>query len=295
MSGKEFFQDRYRQLGWKLREVKLCQSIRINNTNAKAKNIVERLSQLGVQLEKIPFLNDGYWVVDSKVSPGATAEYLLGLYSIQEAAAQIPVSLFRDLKGKKVLDIAAAPGGKTVQLADAMDNTGVIVALDVNKRRLTALANHLERCHTANTVVYLMDARRATALGIKFDRVLVDAPCSGNLAGDRNWFKNRTLKDIQRNASLQREILTIANECLSNNGELVYSTCSLEPEENELNMDWSIKTLNLELQDIDCTGTAGLTQVFGNKLDLTITKCRRLWPDKTQGFFVAKLKKRHKQ
>ena len=295
MSGKEFFQDRYRQLWWKLREVKLCQSIRINNTNAKTKNIVERLSQLGVQLEKIPFLNDGYWVVDSKVSPGATAEYLLGLYSIQEAAAQIPVSLFRDLKGKKVLDIAAAPGGKTVQLADAMDNTGVIVALDVNKRRLTALANHLERCHTANTVVYLMDARHATALGIKFDRVLVDAPCSGNFAGDRNWFKNRTLKDIQRNASLQREILTTANECLSNNGELVYSTCSLEPEENELNMDWSIKTLNLELQDIDCAGTSGLTQVFGNKLDLTITKCRRLWPDKTQGFFVAKLKKRHKQ
>lgn len=292
MSGIEFFKDRYKQLGWLLQEVTLRQAIRVNNSNSKGKNLVQRLAGLGVQLEKIPFLQSGYWVAESKVSAGATAEYLLGLYSIQEAAAQIPVTLFTDLGGKKVLDIAAAPGGKTVQLADIMDNTGAVVALDVDKRRITALENHLERCHVANTVVYILDGRRAQLLGIKFNRVLVDAPCSGNFTTDENWFKHRTIKDIERNSAVQRELLTKAVEVLSDNGELVYSTCSLEPEEDELNVDWAIRALDLEIQEVDCIGQAGLTKVFGKQLDPTVAKSRRLWPDQTQGFFVCKFKKR---
>jgi NOL1/NOP2/sun family putative RNA methylase len=292
MSGREFFQDRYRQLGWELKEVTLRQAIRLNNANAKGKNLVERLSRLGVQLEKIPFLESGYWVVDSKVSAGATAEYLLGLYSVQEAAAQIPVSLFSDLRGKKVLDTSAAPGGKTTQLADVMENTGAIVALDVDKRRIVALSNHLERCHVANAVVYMLDARRAPTLGLKFDRILVDAPCSGNFAADERWFKNRTIKDVERNAGVQREILTKAVECLSDNGEIVYSTCSLEPEEDELNMDWAIRALDLEIQPVEAVGQDGLTRVFGKQLDPMVACCRRFWPDQTQGFFAAKLKRR---
>lgn len=292
VSGKEFFQDRYKQLGWQLREVTLRQAIRVNNINAKGKKLIERLAGLGVPLEKIPFLQSGYWIGDSKVSAGATAEYLLGLYSVQEAAAQIPVSLFSDLKNKKVLDMAAAPGGKTVQLADAMDNTGAIVALDVDKRRITALSNHLERCHIANTVVYMLDARRASLLKAKFDRIMVDAPCSGNYAADDRWFKNRTIKDVDRNANVQREILTKAVECLTDNGEIVYSTCSLEPEEDELNIDWAIRALDLEVQKVDCYGEEGLTKVFGKQLDSTVAYCKRLWPGETQGFFVAKLKKR---
>jgi 16S rRNA C967 or C1407 C5-methylase (RsmB/RsmF family) len=147
------------------------------------------LQTIGVNLEKIPFLETGYWVQHSRISVGATAEYLLGLYSIQEAAAQIPASLFSNLEGETVMDACAAPGGKTVQLADLMENTGVMVALDVKKRRLAALANHLERCHVGNTIVYNLDARQAARLKLKFDRILVDAPCSGNFAGDRDWLK----------------------------------------------------------------------------------------------------------
>jgi tRNA (cytosine40_48-C5)-methyltransferase len=292
MSGKEFFLDRYKRLGWNYQEVTLKQAIRINTANAKGKNLIPRLSDLDVHLQKIPFLDSGYWVVDSKVSAGATAEYLLGLYSIQEAAAQISVSLFTHLKGKKVLDAAAAPGGKTVQLANLMDNTGAIAALDVDKRRLNALSNHLERCHISNTVVYLLDARQASKLGVKFDRVLLDVPCSGNFASDRDWFKNRTLKDVERNAALQREILTNAVEYLSDDGEIVYSTCSLEPEEDELNIDWAIENLNLQTEQIYSHGERGLTNVFGKQLDPQIKNCRRLWPGETQGFFACKLKKR---
>jgi NOL1/NOP2/sun family putative RNA methylase len=292
MSGKEFFIDRYERLGWTYQEVILKQAIRVNNMNAKGKKLILRLADSGVHLQKIPFLDSGYWVVDSKVSVGATAEYLLGLYSIQEAAAQIPVSLFTRLKGKKVLDVAAAPGGKTVHLANLMENNGAIAALDVDRRRLNALSNHLERCHVSNTVVYLLDARQASILKIKFDRILVDAPCSGNFASDRDWFKNRTLKDVERNAGLQREILSAAVDCLSDGGEIVYSTCSLEPEEDELNMDWALKNLNLQTEEIYCHGEKGLTNIFGKQLDPSIKRCRRLWPGETQGFFVCKLKKR---
>ena len=291
MSGKQFFVDRYAQLGWYYTDVQARQAIRLNQTYIKGKYLPERLRNIGLQLEKVPFLDAGYWVVKSKVSPGATAEYLLGYYSMQEAAAQIPATLFTNLKAKSVLDASAAPGGKTVQLADLMGNTGTIVALDVNKQRLGALANHLERCHISNTVVYHMDARQASTLNMKFDRILLDVPCSGNFASDPEWFRRRTLQDVERNAAVQREILAEAVKCMSDNGEIVYSTCSLEPEEDELNMDWALKNLQLRIETVDCHGTSGLTEVFGRKLDASVSRCRRIWPGDTQGFFACKLKR----
>ena len=291
MYGKEFFLKRYEQLGWKFKEVKHRQAIRLNTTNLRGKNLEERFKTIGVHLEKIPFLESGYWIQSSKSSIGATAEYLLGFYSVQEAASQIPATLFTSLRDKTVLDACAAPGGKTVQLADLMKNTGLVVALDIKKQRLAALANHLERCHISNTIVYEIDARQASHLNIKFDRILVDAPCSGNFVSDKNWFKRRQLTDIKQNAKVQREILIEAAAVLSDKGELVYSTCSLEPEENECNMNWAIKHLNLEIEDVDCYGERGLIEVFGSQLDESIKRCRRIWPGETQGFFLCKLKK----
>jgi len=292
MSGKEFFVNRYREFGWEFRPVYARQAIRINQTNSKGKNLLERLRTAGADLMKVPFLESGYWVGKSKVSVGATVEYLLGLYSIQEAAAQIPATLFSTLKNKLVLDACAAPGGKTVHLADLMDNRGAIVALDINSRRLIALKNHLERCHVRSAVVYALDARKASSLNLEFDRILLDVPCSGNFASDPQWFSRRTLKDVERNAKVQREIIAESTKCLADEGEIVYSTCSLEPEEDELNIDWAVKNLNLQTESINTPGENGLTQVFEHRLDSSISLCRRIWPGETQGFFVCKLKKR---
>ena len=291
MSRKAFFLDRYERLGWKFRKVDPKQAIRLNTTNIRGKNLEERLESIGVQLEKVPFLESGYWIQSSRVSVGATAEYLLGFYSIQEAASQIPVTLFKGLKGKTILDACAAPGGKTVQLSDLMKNTGVVIALDIKKQRLYALANHLERCHVSNAIVYELDARQASTLDMKFDKVLLDVPCSGNFVTDKNWFSRRKIEDVKNNAKLQKKILTEAVKLLSDQGEIVYSTCSLEPEENECNMDWAVKNLNLRIEEVNCYGEKGLTEVFGSQLDSTVEKCRRIWPGKTQGFFVCKLKK----
>lgn len=291
MSGKQFFTDRYEKLGWKFKEVHLKRAIRINTMNAEKTDVLERLRSRGVKLEKIPFLENGIWIQKSRFSVGATTEYLLGLYSIQEAAAQIPVTLFTNLKDKLVLDACAAPGGKTVQLADLMRNSSAIIALDVEKRRLMALANHLERCRVCNTIVYRKDARKASELGIKFDRILLDVPCSGNFAADKEWFNRRALQDVQKNSELQKAILAEAVNVLRDDGEIVYSTCSLEPEEDELNVDWAIRKLNLCVEDINCYGEHGLTDIFGKRLDSSIEKCRRIWPSLTQGFFVCKFRK----
>jgi len=294
MSGKEFFISRYSQVGWKYKPVQLKQTIRINTMNTDENELIKRLKARGIELEKIPFLSNGYWVTRSKVSVGATTEYLLGMYSIQEAAAQIPATVFTDLRDKIVLDACAAPGGKTVQLADIMNNTGAIIALDVDKRRLTALSNHLERCRVKNVIVYLRDARQAAQLGIQFDCVLLDVPCSGNFAADKQWFKNRRLSDVERNAAVQREILAEAVKVIKPEGEIVYSTCSLEPEENELNIDWAIRNLNLKTEKLDCYGEQAPTEIFGKKLDVSMRNCRRIWPGLTQGFFVCRLKRRMK-
>jgi len=291
MSGKEFFVNRYRKLGWTYKQVKLKQAIRINTMNAGRDEVVSRLQSLGVALEKIPFLEDDYWICKSNFSVGATAEYLLGLYSIQEAAAQIPATLFAELEDKTVLDSCASPGGKTVQLADIMNNSGVIVALELKKRKMFALANQLERCRVTNTAVYQMDAREASKLKMKFDCVLLDVPCSGNYVTDKDWFNKRSLEDVERNARRQRQILAEAVKVTKDDGELVYATCSLEPEENELNIDWAIANLNVEVEAINCHGEGGLTNVFGRELDRSIEKCRRIWPGQTQGFFVCKLRR----
>jgi NOL1/NOP2/sun family putative RNA methylase len=282
---------RYRQMGWEYADVELKQSIRINTVRAPQEKVVKRLEARGVTLERIPFLENGYWICKSRFSVGATSEYLLGLYSIQEAAAQIPVTLFSQIEGKTALDACAAPGGKTVQLADAMQNTGTIVALDVKRQRLRALANQLERCDVKNTIAYLLDARRASTIGLKFDRILLDMPCSGNYTLDSNWFNRRTIQDVERNARRQRQILSETVRTLKADGEIVYATCSLEPEENELNIDWAIRNLNLRTENISCHGEKALTNILGRHLDSRVENCRRIWPSQTQGFFVCKLKK----
>lgn len=292
MSGKDFFVSRYRELGWKYEPIEPRQAIRINTMNGEMTETIRRLNFRGIQLEKIPFLDDGYWISKSDFSVGATTEYLLGFYSIQEAAAQIPVTLLTELEHKLVLDACAAPGGKTVQLADLMRNTGVIIALDIAKQRLTALSNHLERCRVENTIVYHMDARQVSQLGLKFDRILLDVPCSGNFAADQKWFNKRSMKDVEDNAKLQREILTQAARTMKEDGEIIYSTCSLEPEEDELNIDWARKNLELQTEKINGYGEEGLTNIFGKKLDNSIENCRRIWPGQTQGFFFCRLKRR---
>ena len=194
-----------------------------------------------------------------------------------------------------VLDMCAAPGSKTTQMAMYMQNKGTIIALDSDSRRLLALRNNLERCNVMNSVLYKKDSRFVFDIGIKFDRVLLDAPCSGNYAIEEDFFIKKNIEGIRERARLQKELLKAAVKVLKKEGILVYSTCSLEPEEDEMNIDW-ILTKYPEMKLLDTglkIGDPGLTTVFDKKLNTEISKCRRFWPEKTgtEGFFIAKMVK----
>lgn len=292
--GMNFFLGRYKQLGETVRPVALRQSLRVNTLNIDEAEIVLRLKSLGVSLSKIDFAKHGYYIDESRFSLGAIAEFLLGYYYLQGSASQVPVRILDPKPDELVLDSCASPGGKTSQISQWMNNMGTVVALEKQKHRLPALKNNLERMNCHNVVVFHMDALKAECLNLQFDKILLDAPCSGNFVSEPNWFeKHRNINTITNRASLQKNLLTAATGILKKNGVLVYSTCSLEPEENELNMQWLLDNAKVRLEAVDTIGDPGLTDVFGQKLDKQIKNCRRFWPHKTgtEGFFIAKVRK----
>ncbi len=278
------FIKRYEELGWDFQDIHNKHCIRVNNLKINSKELVKRLELKGISLKKVPFLENGYYA-RSKFSLGATPEYLLGLYGLQEAAAQLPVRILSP-EGI-VLDCCAAPGGKTAQIAEKAD---VVIALESQSSRVKPLLNNLERLGIKNSIVYNADARSFEAK-IKFKKILVDAPCSGNFVTDKSWFEKQSISNFLARQKLQKEILSNVSGLLDEKGELAYSTCSMEPEENELVLQWAIEKLGLKVVPIDCIGVNGLTDVFGQKLDSQIKNAKRIWPSfaDTQGFFIAKL------
>jgi NOL1/NOP2/sun family putative RNA methylase len=290
------FLERYSELGQEFEpaKVKVKNCFRINNLKIEPRELLRRLNKKGVRLRKIAWLELGY-EYESKYSLGATPEYLLGYYYLQDAASQTPVQLLKPNKKDLVLDMCAAPGGKTTQLAQYMNNEGAIIALDTDTRRLLSLRNNLERMTIKNVLIYRKDARFVFDFGLQFDKVLLDAPCSGNFTLEKDWFEKRSLEEVKERARRQKELLKAAVNVLKKGGTLVYSTCSLEPEENELNIDWLLRKypgLKLEETGLEA-GDPGVTDAFGKKLNTEIKKCKRFWPHKTgtQGFFVAKIHK----
>ena len=288
-----FFLERYRSIGHSLTgKEKTRQSIRVNTLRTSGAELEMRLALHGAKLSKIPWLRDGFMVEDSKFSLGASFEYLLGLYSLQEAAAQYPVEILAPRPGERVLDMCAAPGGKTTQIAAWMQGKGILIAFDANRERLYALENNLERSGVENCIVYHADAAEME-LG-EFDRVLLDSPCSGNYVTDADWFEKRSLEDVEFNAARQKKLLAAAVRSLKPGGSLVYTTCSLEPEENEMNIHWLLANHSIRLVEVTGPGSPGLTEYKGEKLNPDVAKTRRFWPDETgtQGFYLAKAVKK---
>ncbi len=288
--------ERYADLGARFdpEAVAVPPVLRINTLKAGEAALVGRLRGQGVTLRKHPHLPLAY-EYEAPFSLGATPEYLLGYYYLQEAASQLPVLVLDPQPGETVLDMCAAPGSKTTQMAALMRNEGVIVALDENAQRLRALALNLARCGVTNTLAYKKDARFAFDFGQRFSKILLDAPCTGNFVVEPRFFEIKDLEGVGANARRQKELLKAAHKCLAPGGIIVYSTCSLEPEENELNVAWLLgKFPDFRLEPVEISvGDPGLTEVFGQRLPDEIKYTRRLWPHKTrtQGFYIAKIKK----
>jgi len=274
----------------------LRRSIRINTLKSSTQDIKSRLEKI-FSLTKVPWCDDAFFIEGERRDIGNTIEHSLGYIYIQEAASLIPPLILAPNGTDIILDMAAAPGSKTTQIAALMNNNGLVIANDIKYDRLKSLYINLQRCGVLNTIISLNDFTKIK--DFKFDKILLDAPCSGtgairkSLDTLRIWNPNM----IKRISKLQKKLILTAFENLNENGSLVYSTCSLEPEENEAVINFLLnKCENVKLEDINIENikrSKPILEFEGNSYSEEISKCLRIWPqdNNTEGFFVAKIRK----
>lgn len=257
------------------------------------------------KLEPVPWCPTGYYVGDG-ARPGRHPYYHAGLYYIQEPSAMSPVELLDVKPGDRVLDLCAAPGGKSTQIAAKLDGQGVLISNDLNPDRTKALAKNLEMCGVRNAIVLNEQPDRiAEAFPAYFDKILVDAPCSGEgmFRKDESMLKYWEESSPLVFAEMQREILMSAAAMLAPGGTLVYSTCTFSPEENEgMIAEFLEKHREFSVVPIDPSsgfspGESGWLERHGwkltEKIQYQVAGTGRLWPHKVkgEGHFVAVLGK----
>ncbi|EMI11012.1 Sun, tRNA and rRNA cytosine-C5-methylase [Anoxybacillus gonensis] len=249
------------------------------------------------ELEPIPFCSTGFYYRDAQ--PGKHPYHAAGLYYIQEPSAMFVAEVLAPSSGERVLDLCAAPGGKTTQLAAMMNNEGFLLANEIHPKRVKALSENIERLGITNAVVTNETPEKLseTFEGF-FDKILVDAPCSGEgmFRKDEEAIQFWSLDHVQKCAQTQKHILSCAYKMLNEGGTLVYSTCTFSPEENEQIIDWFLATYNdMELVPIEKEhGIQPGVVRWTNTYNEQIAHTARLWPHHLQGegHFVAKMRKR---
>ena len=198
-----------------------------------------------------------------------------------------------------VIDMCAAPGSKATHLAQLMKNKGTLILIDRNRNRIPALETNLRRMGIVNSIVLNMDAKDISKLNIKADKILLDVPCTGEglIRQDPTRKKSKKLRDIEKMSKIQKLLLRAGLKVLKPGGKLLYSTCSIAPEENELVLndvlqdesDFSIIKINNQY------GIDGLTHIFGKTLIEDIKLSQRLYPHlhDTIGFFLCLIKRKN--
>jgi len=277
-------------------------TIRTNTLKARRGELAQVLISRGMNVDPIDkWSKVGLVVYDSQVPVGATPEYLAGHYMIQSASSFLPCVALAAQKDEKVLDMAAAPGGKSSYIAALMKNTGMLVANDLKKDRIKSLVANLHRLGAKNSVVCNYDGNDLPQVfGTMFDRVLLDAPCSGTgiISHDAAVKMNRTGEDIANTTRIQKSLLLSAidsvNASSNTGGYIVYSTCSVLVEENEAVVDYALGKRHVKIVETGIPfGLAGFTKMRQRRFHPSLDKSRRIHPHvhNLDGFFVCKLKK----
>ncbi|BFH73334.1 RsmB/NOP family class I SAM-dependent RNA methyltransferase [Sulfurisphaera javensis] len=274
----------------------LRKSIRCNDLLISCEKLERRMREKGFELEKVHWLKHGYIVksVPPRPSLGATIEYLSGYYYIQGLASMVPAYVLNPTSQDFVLDMAAAPGGKTTQLAQLMQNSGIIVAVEKSRERIRSLYSNINRMGVKNTILLRADATILNKLNAKFSKILLDAPCSGEglIPEDPSRKTKTTIDDLREFFYTQLRLIDTAYKVLKEGGVLVYSTCSVAPEENEAVVNYLVENYNVKIDKISgYPAISGLTEYNGIKFDESLRNCIRFYPHKsgTEGFFICKI------
>lgn len=282
-------------------EVQRPITIRTNTLKTRRRDLAQALINRGVNLDPLgKWSKTGLVIYDSSVPIGATPEYLAGHYMLQGASSLLPVIALAPQENERVLDMCCAPGGKTSYMAQLMKNTGIVVANDVNAERLRSVVGNLHRLGVTNCILSNYDGRKIPKVLGGFDRVLLDAPCSGTgvISKDPSVKTNKTLQDVQRCAHIQKELILSAIDSLDaqspSGGFLLYCTCSITVEENECVVDYALKKRNVKLVPTGLDfGKEGFVRFKERRFHQSLRLCRRFYPHthNMDGFFIAKLRK----
>jgi len=276
-------------------QLPLRRSVRVNTLKISVADFLAQTSDYGWRLTPVPWCAEGFWIErdDESLPLGSVAEHLSGLFYIQEASSMLPVSALFDSapEAQTVMDMAAAPGSKTTQIAAQMNNRGAILANEFSSSRVKVLHANLSRCGVSNVALTHFDARVfGAALPERFDAVLLDAPCSGEgvIRKDADALKNWSLSSTEAIAATQRDLLESAFHALKPGGTLVYSTCTLNQIENQQVIAWLLARYPqaVEIVPLDAL-FAGAAQA------LTPEGFLHVFPQlfDSEGFFVARLRK----
>lgn len=269
-------------------------TIRVNTLKTTMLELMKNIKEEAIKFNRVLWYENALEIINANEKQlQKLLNYENGEFYLQSLSSMVPPLVLEPEENEKILDLTAAPGSKTTQMSMMMQNKGYILANELDKIRCERLKYNVKM---QGAKIVEVKNGRGEKIGEQypefFDKVLLDAPCSGEgrfLANQVGTYRNWSIKTVKQCAKIQKKLIKSAYQALKTNGIMVYSTCTLNKEENEEILQWAIENINLQMLDISIK-IPNTLKAFGDK---NIEKAIRMLPSKSQeGFFVAKLRKR---
>jgi NOL1/NOP2/sun family putative RNA methylase len=293
-----------REAYWEIIHKEPLDYIRCNTLKIKPNELKEKLEKKGWTIIQPHKEYPEIMIIENNLLPGElgrSKEHLLGYYYVQEVSSMLPLLALNPNEHDSFLDLCASPGSKTTQAAAMMKNKGNIIANDPNLGRMVILAANLEKCGASNTIITRRDGvnlcKKLKRIDFQVNKILVDAPCSGE-GTIRSGPKTLVMwnpKMMNFFAGTQKSLASAAIELLQEDGEMIYSTCTHAPEENEEIVQYLLDNYDIAIEEIKLPlkTRKGLVSWKDKIFSKEMQKCVRIYPqdNNTEGFFLCKIKK----